>query len=91
MGAVVAAAGGDVDRDVADEPHAALGGVGAQRAPLALEAHLVVERAVAREGRPVVDPVRARARGRLGDSARRHAASGSASRPGQPAKAEAEA
>ena len=49
MRAVVDAALGDVDRHVADQPHAALGGVVAQRRPLALEAHLVVD---ARRRRP---------------------------------------
>ena len=43
--AVVGAAGRDVDRDVADQPHAARDGVGAQRAPLAGEADLVGDRA----------------------------------------------
>ena len=56
MRAVVGGAGRDVDRDVADQPHAALGRVRAQRAPLALEAHLVGERAAAGEARPVLDP-----------------------------------
>ena len=44
MGEVVGGAGRDVDRDVADQFHAALGRVGAQRAPLAVEAHLVGQR-----------------------------------------------
>src|SRR5690242_154106 len=39
---------GDVDRDVADEPHAPVARVVAQRAPLTLEAHLVGERSPAR-------------------------------------------
>ncbi len=50
--------GRDVDRDVADQPHAALVRVAAQRAPLALEADLVGDRAAAREARPVLDPAR---------------------------------
>ena len=57
VGLVVGAARGDVDRHVADQPHAALGRVGAQRAPLAVEAHLVRDRAPGL--RPVADPVRA--------------------------------
>ena len=55
MGAVVGAAVGDVDRDVAEEEHAALARVVAQRVPFALEANLVLERAAVVE--PVVDPV----------------------------------
>ena len=54
---VVGAAGRDVDGHVADQAHAALVGVHAQCRPLALEAHLVVDRPrAAGEGRPVVDP-----------------------------------
>ena len=52
MGRVVAAAGGDVDRDVADQPHVPLGGVGAERRPLALEPHLIGQRAGRRRTRP---------------------------------------
>ena len=58
MGEVVAAAGRDVDRHVADDPDAALGRVGAQRRPLALEPHLLLDRAVAGERRPVGEPGR---------------------------------
>ena len=39
----VGPARGDVDRDVAEEPYAALGGVSAERAPLAVEPDLVGE------------------------------------------------
>ena len=57
MGDVVGAAGRDVDRHVADQPHAAVGGVRAQSRPFAVEADLVVDRArPAGERRPVVDP-----------------------------------
>src|SRR5581483_3331994 len=56
MGAVIGAAGGDVDRDVAHEPHPALARVAPQLAPLALEPHLVGERATAGEALPVADP-----------------------------------
>ena len=55
MRAVVGAAVGDVDRDVAEDADAARGRVGAQRLPLALEPHLILERAAV--GEPVVDPV----------------------------------
>ncbi len=55
--AMVGAAGRHVDRHVADDAHAALRRVAAQRAPLALEAHLVGHRASARERLPVPDPV----------------------------------
>ena len=57
MRAVVGAPRRDVDRDVADDPHAALLGVRAQRRPLAVEAHLVGDRAARAEARPVLDPV----------------------------------
>src|SRR5581483_8874561 len=57
MGGDVGAAPGDVDRDVAEQPDAALGGIVAQRAPLAVEPHLVGDRVVAGERRPVRDPV----------------------------------
>ena len=49
---------GDVDRHVADQPHAAVARVRAQRAPLPLEPHLVGDRAGAGEARPLADPVR---------------------------------
>ena len=76
-----AESGRDVDRHVADQPHAALVRVRAQRAPLALEAHLVGDRAAAGEARPVLDPARlalaevellgaADRRGRLGQQPR---------------------
>ena len=48
VGAVV----GDVDRHVADQAHAARARVVAQRRPLALEAHLVGERAARRRSAP---------------------------------------
>ena len=54
--AVVGRRRGDVDRDVTDQADAAIGGVRAQRGPLALEADLVGDRAAAREARPVLDP-----------------------------------
>ena len=50
--------GRDVDRHVADQPHAALVRVRPQRAPLALEPHLVGDRAATGEARPVLDPAR---------------------------------
>ena len=56
MGEMVCAALRDVDRHVAEDPHAALRGVGAQRLPFALEPHLVRHRAPVVE--PVVEPVR---------------------------------
>ena len=56
VGAVVGAAGRDVDRDVADQLHAAVERVAAQRGPLAVEADLVGERSAAAERDPVVDP-----------------------------------
>ena len=81
---VVGAAGRDVDRHVADEPHAALGGVRAQRAPLAVEAHLVLER---RPRPPVtrlppVDPVAPRARGTRPTSSSLTGACGIGEQPG---------
>jgi hypothetical protein len=48
----------DVDRDVADHPYAALGGVAAESTPLALEAHLVCGGRRPRVALPVLDPVR---------------------------------
>ena len=87
---MIGAAGPDVERDVADQAHAALAGVAPQRAPLALEAHLVGHGARAGEALPVADPVRVRgAEGRDLGGARRGAA-GSASRPGQAANADVE-
>ena len=80
---------GDVDRDVADQPDAALARVGAQRLPLALEAHLVGERARAGEARPVADPVRVARDEVLDLVGSRPAPSGSASSAGEPANAEA--
>src|SRR4029079_11116887 len=53
---VVAAFGRDVDRDVPDDPYAPRGSVGAEHAPLAVEAHLLGDRAVARERLPVGEP-----------------------------------
>ena len=58
MRAVVDRAGRDVDRHVADQPHAARLGVLAQGGPLAVEPHLVGDRAARAEARPVVDPER---------------------------------
>jgi len=43
VGAMVGAVVGDVDRHVAEDPHAALCRMSAERLPLALEAHLVGE------------------------------------------------
>ena len=48
----------DVDRHVADQAHPALGGMRPQRRPLAIEPHLVGDRAARAEPRPVVDPIR---------------------------------
>ena len=56
MRALVGRAGRDVDRHVADQPHAARRGVRAQRSPLALEAHLVGQRAAPAEALPVARP-----------------------------------
>ena len=64
---MVGAAGRDVDRHVADQAHAALGGVRAQRGPLALEAHLVVDRPRRRRRRP--PSRRSRTRGARGSVA----------------------
>src|SRR5205823_10818467 len=49
---------GDVDRDVPNQPDAALGGVAAQRPPLPLEPDLVRERGRAGEARPAARPER---------------------------------
>ena len=57
VGALVGGIGRDVDRDVADQTHAAVGGIPAQRRPFAVEAHLVVQGRLARERDPVLDPV----------------------------------
>ena len=68
--------------------HPAVGGVRPQRAPLAVEAHLVGQRVGAREADPVVDPVRvALAEGGELDAATPRAP-GCASRPGHAAKAD---
>ncbi len=56
MGRVVAATGGDVDRQVTDDPDSAFRGVGPEGAPFPREAHLLLERAVPRERGPVVQP-----------------------------------
>ena len=56
MEAMIGAAGRDVDRHVADQVHAALRRVGAQSAPLAFEAHLVVYGARPGHPLPVADP-----------------------------------
>jgi hypothetical protein len=53
---MVAPACGDVDRDVSDDSDAARGRVRAERAPLAVEAHLVGDRIVAGERLPVAEP-----------------------------------
>jgi hypothetical protein len=55
---VVSTAGRYVDRQVAEQPHAMLGGVAAQRRPLPLETDLVGNRALARVRRPCADPVK---------------------------------
>ena len=57
-GVEVGAAVGDVDRQVADQPDAALGGVLPQRPPLPLEAHLVGERVSTGKTRPAAGPER---------------------------------
>ena len=61
---MVGAAGGDVDRHVADEPHAALRGVRAQGVPLAVEADLVLEGSRGRRTRSIPRSSSSRARGR---------------------------
>ncbi len=87
MDAVVGAAGRDVDGDVADDPHAALGGIGAQRAPFALEAHLVGDGAAPanRSQSPIQYAWRSR-KSAISDA--ETGARGSASRPRHAAKAE---
>src|SRR4051794_16109132 len=55
---MVGPAGRHVDRQVADQPHAARTRIRAQRSPLALEADLRRERALARERRPRTRPER---------------------------------
>ena len=87
MEAVVTAAGRDIDGDVAEDAHATLGRIGAQPAPLAIEAHLVGDGAAPGEPLPVADPV-AVALPKEEISAADTAARGSASSPGQAAKAE---
>ena len=87
--AVVDAALGDVDRDVADQPDAALGGVRAQRRPLAVEANLVVD-APARA--PPSPRSRTRSRGGTRPArAPRRARPARARKPFQAANAEADA
>ncbi len=91
MRAVVGAAGGDVDRDVADQPHAALGGVGAQRAPLALEADLVGDarpRAPANALPVARSRTRSRSRNACSLGAPTRGARGVGQQPGQAANAE---
>ena len=58
VGAVVGAAGRHVDGDVPHDAHVALGSMASQRAPLAIEAHLVRDGAARRHSLPVRDPVR---------------------------------
>ena len=87
--ALVDAALGDVDRQVADQPHAAFGGVGAERRPLAIEANLVVDAPAG--GRPVLDPERVRAAERGPLASRVTRAAGSARNPFQAANADADA
>ena len=90
VSAVVGAAGRDVDRDVADQPHAALGGVRAQRGPLALEAHLVGDRP-RRAGERAQSSIQKRVALAevLAPRRRDTGARGSASSPGQAANADA--
>ena len=61
---VVGAVLGDIDRDVAEDPDAAVGRIRAERPPFALEADLVVEQPAVPE--PAVDPVRVPLDERLG-------------------------
>ena len=88
MGAMVGAARRDVDRHVAEQPHAAVGGVAPQRAPLAFEAHLVGKprrRPQNRSQSSIQNAWRSR---KSSSSARDTGARGSASSPGQAANAE---
>ena len=89
MGAVVDAALGDVDRDVADQSDAALGGVGAQRRPLAVEADLVVDAAAG--GAPSPRSSRRSRGGTRSARAPRPARRARARKPFQAANAEADA
>src|SRR5215212_8701153 len=57
MGAVVGAAGRDVDRHVPDQAHAALPRVATQSPPFAVEAQLLLGGALACEALPVLEPV----------------------------------
>ena len=87
MGAMVGRARRDVDRDVADQPDAALGRVRAQRAPLAVEADLVGDRAA--PGARAQSSIHAASRSRKSSSsACTTGAVGSASSAGQAANAE---
>ena len=101
---VLGAAGGDVDRHVAEDADAAITCVLAQRAPLALEANLVGERTLAGEGGPVAAPervpgdelldVRRRSRGRVARRAARRSGErrrGVVRRAGRVGRARAEA
>ena len=91
VGAVVGAVRRDVDGHVAEDAHAALGRVRAERAPLALEAHLPGRRRPARRRRPS-SPIQYGFRAtNASTSSAETGASGSASSPVQPAKAEGEA
>ncbi len=78
--AMVDRPGGDVDRHVADQLHAAVLRVRAQRRPLAVEPHLVGDRAALR---PVLDPERVPlAKARRGLLGHRRPRLGEQSRPG---------
>ena len=74
VGPVVGAAGRDVDRDVADQLHAAVERVAAQRRPLAVEADLVGQRSAAAVARPSRRSTRRCARGSRAPRALRHRA-----------------
>jgi hypothetical protein len=58
MRPLVGRIGRDVDRDVPDQLHPTVSGITAKLGPFAVEAHLIVQRLLAREGDPVLDPVR---------------------------------
>ena len=87
MRTVVGAARRHVDRHVAEQPHPALVGIAAQRAPLALEADLVIDGIRPGEALPVLDPV-AVALAEICSLGGVTGARGDSSNPGQAAKAE---
>ena len=57
MHSLIGAAGRDIDSDVAQQADTALRGVAAKRGPLAVEAHLILDRARTCDSLPIADPV----------------------------------